>query len=97
MSAQSTFRGNRIEFVNDEWVYSDTGQPTVSTHTTKPCGKCGKRETADGHDACLGTLRCVMNACCGHGHDREAYVVYENGTELRGLAAVKNFMKGRWR
>lgn len=70
----SKLRGHEIVKVNEEWIYCDTKEPTATTHKTRPCGHCGEYETAEGHDACLGTLARVMNACCGHGSPSEAYV-----------------------
>lgn len=54
------------------------------------CAKCLRGPTADGHDGCLGELPWpVMNACCGHGDDRQAYIQYSNGDAVvRGAAAV---------
>lgn len=49
----------------------------------KPCIKCGKMPTSDGHDACLGTLPGVIAACCGHGV-KEGYILFENGISLSG-------------
>jgi hypothetical protein len=76
MTASSTWRGHAIE--TDEagdWRYSDNGQ-LVSDDPSRDCHRCGKPPTAEGHDACLGTITGAMNACCGHGHDRDAYVQY---------------------
>lgn len=42
------------------------------------CGECGLRPTIEGHDACIGTLPNVMNACCGHGGRNEPYVQFWN-------------------
>ena len=42
----------------------------------------------EGHDPCLGTLFGVMNACCGHGVEREAYVQYWDETRLDGKEAL---------
>ena len=74
-------RGHQIEKVNDQYVYSDTKEPTAGNE--RDCGHCGLRNTIEGHDGCLGTLPGVMNACCGHGH-QEAYVQFENGVIIRG-------------
>lgn len=73
----SKLRGYLIVFdpVNDEWLYKDTMTPTVGDE--RPCGHCGKPRTKEGHDACLGTLHGVMNACCGHGESRNAYIQYQ--------------------
>jgi hypothetical protein len=52
------------------------------------CGHCKKGPTPEGHDGCLGTLPGpVMNACCGHGNDKQAYIQYWSGRNLRGNAA----------
>ena len=62
------------------------------------CAKCGFLPTEEGHDGCLGTLdeNIVMNACCGHGLDRQAYVQYWNGEYVRGEIALEiiNEIKG---
>lgn len=76
-------RGHKIEWLNGQYVFSDTKESTVDTWHARPCGHCGRHNTAEGHDGCLGTLPGVMNACCGHGHD-EAYVQFENGMIIRG-------------
>ncbi len=83
----SNLRGHQIEFVNGEWIYSDTKELTVTTHGTRPCGYCGKGYTKEGHDACLGTLPNVMNACCGHGNIHEAYIQFWDGNIIRGIEA----------
>lgn len=55
------------------------------------CAHCGKPPTPEGHDGCLGTLpeQVVMNACCGHGNDRQAYVQHWDGTASRGGDALE--------
>lgn len=59
------------------------------------CATCHKGPTPEGHDGCLGTLPGpIMNACCGHGNDRQAYIQYwgedgASGRELRGSDAVE--------
>lgn len=42
------------------------------------CGHCNKKRTPEGHDGCIGTLKNVMNACCGHGEERVAYVQFNH-------------------
>jgi len=84
-----SFRGYAIEDRDGEHFFSDTGKPTVSTWASRPCGRCGRLLTADGHDGCLGTLPGVMNACCGHGHDEGAYVQFESGRRLAGEDAIR--------
>lgn len=58
-------RGHKIIYLPCKgYIYADTGEP-ISVE--RPCKKCGKIPTEEGHDACLGTLKGVMFACCGHG------------------------------
>lgn len=53
------------------------------------CDKCRKPPTKEGHDGCLGTLPgAIMNACCGHGADRQAYIQYWCGKRISGDEAV---------
>jgi len=68
-------------------VYADTRQP-VAENPHRECGRCGRPPTAEGHDAYLGTLPGVMNACCGHGQANEAYVQREDGSSYSGEAAI---------
>ncbi len=79
---QSTLhRGHKIEEIDGVFYYVDDGTP-VANH--RPwCGKCGKKDTPEGHDACLGTIPGVMNACCGHGNDGEAYIDYWDGRRFK--------------
>jgi hypothetical protein len=72
-----TLRGHPIYLDKGVWRYVDTDEPTVETWRSRPCGHCGQMETADGHDACLGELPGVENACCGHGDPSAAYVQYK--------------------
>ena len=84
----SKLRGYDIEYINNEWVYSDTKKSTISTFESRPCGHCGKYNTLEGHDACLGKLKGVMNACCGHGEESEAYVQFWDGECIHGKDAI---------
>jgi len=81
-------RGHKIECVNGEWVYSDTEEPTVSGNSKRACGVCSEHRTKEGHDACLGTLPGLMNACCGHGVEDEAYVQFLDGFSVHGSDAA---------
>jgi hypothetical protein len=87
MTARSNWRGHPIESAPVGWIYSDTGEPTVGSR--RPCGRCHRPPTSEGHDACLGTLAGVMNACCGHGNTEAAYVQMNNGSARRGKAALE--------
>lgn len=62
------------------------------------CAKCGLGPTKDGdevYDGCLGKLPGpIMNVCCGHGNNSQAYIQYweeEEGGErliIRGDEAI---------
>ena len=53
MTARSHSRGHAIEHDGQRWVYSDTRRPETSH---RPCRRCKRRPTPDGHDACSGTI-----------------------------------------
>ena len=86
-------RGHKIEVIEGKFVYIDTKESTIENYKLRPCGICGLFNTNDGHDGCLGTLPNVMNACCGHGQERGAYIQYWNGSTVQGKRALKE-MKG---
>lgn len=88
MTATSHLRGHPIEHNGKEWVYADTKESTVETHAERACGHCGQHATPEGHDACLGTLPWTMNACCGHGHNKDAYIQFSDGEGIRGNDAI---------
>lgn len=88
MSTTSKYRGNLIIYKDNQWIFEDTGLSVKKTHKDKPCGNCGKLSTPEGHDACLGTLIGIMNACCGHGEEKEAYVQFLDGECIRGKDAI---------
>ena len=56
------------------------------------CVKCGLMPIIDGdeiYDGCIGKLPGdVMNACCGHGDDRAAYIQYCDGSLISGVRAI---------
>lgn len=81
------FRGYDIEEINGKTFYCDTKEPTIDTWESRPCGHCGKHLTKEGHDGCLGTLKGVMNACCGHGEPNQAYVQFYDGCSIDGEQA----------
>ena len=82
----SYLRGHKIEYIKDRWVYSDNKQSVSETHKERACGKCNKMETKEGYDNCLGKLRGLMNACCGHGIDKP-YIQFLDGKIIRGKDA----------
>lgn len=66
MTAISHDRGWEI-YYNCEagvWLYSDTEQPV---NMQRQCKKCGRKPTKEGYDACIGYVKGVYSACCGHG------------------------------
>lgn len=63
-----------------KWYYSDTGEDVNTVN--RPCAHCQAASTEEGHDACLGTLPGVSNACCGHGDLEQLYVLLEDGRRL---------------
>jgi len=68
------------------WSYQDGH--LVADWPDRPCGHCGLANTPEGHDACLGALRGVMNACCGHGEEAMAYIQFDDGQRLEGIQAL---------
>ena len=78
-------------YYSNAWYYTDTDR-LVANDPNRVCGECGKENTPEGHDGCLGALPGVTNACCGHGQVAEAYVVLLDGTRLAGTDAI-DFIK----
>ena len=67
MTVNSYHHGWPIVYMrNVGWVYKDTLEQ-VAHAVDRPCPRCKRTPTADGHDACLGKLPGVSSACCGHG------------------------------
>jgi hypothetical protein len=85
----SKLRGHEIKLESGKWVYSDDGLPVDKNWMKKPCGHCGLQFTKEGHDGCLGTLPHTMNACCGHGIEKDAYVQNLDGSLTSGIEAIK--------
>jgi len=89
----SFLRGHPIFFNKGEWFYADSGAPTAGNE--RKCGHCGKENSKEGHDGCLGTLPGVMNACCGHGVIDEAYIQLSPEKCLRGEEAINEINRLR--
>lgn len=66
MTATSYVRGHVVYWDSNAWRYADTDE-LVEAGPARPCPRCGRMPTAEGHDACLGILPNVIGACCGHG------------------------------
>lgn len=95
MTAKCHLRGHPIEWdaLRQIWIYCDTREPTIEAWRERACGHCGEHSTPEGHDACLGTLPGVTNACCGHGHASEAYVQHSDGSVVRGQTAMAEIQR----
>lgn len=52
------------------------------------CDHCKLEYGPEGHDACLGELIGLMNACCGHENKDMAYVQFLDGECIRGEDAI---------
>ncbi len=87
-----SLRGYKIHKVGNEWFFDDTAQPTAKTWRRRPCGYCGKHNTIDEHDGCLGVLPNVANACCGHGQEKDAYLQFNDGSSVFGKEAIKRIL-----
>jgi len=88
MTARGNLRGHPIYWDGDQYRYQDDDTVTVGNYGQRDCGECKLLNREDGHDACLGELPGIMNACCGHGDPEEAYIQYPNGSDMRGPQAV---------
>ena len=42
------------------------------------CSHCNLKRTKEGYDGCIGILKNVKNACCGHGEDNMAYIQFDH-------------------
>lgn len=87
-------RGHIIYATNiHAWKYADTDE-LYDPNNERPCIRCGRRATAEGHDACLGTIPGVTNACCGHGV-QDPYIQYPNGfmMDMKGMYSHKNLVR----
>lgn len=70
---KSHSRGWDIYFDGVNWRYTDNNK---IIDNLRPCKKCGQMPTKDGHDVCLGYIKGVISACCGHGVEKP-YILYE--------------------
>ncbi len=83
---KSEYRGHKIKLKAGIWLYNDTNKP-VKNNINISCGFCGQLKTKEGHDACLGIIPKIMNACCGHGNIQEAYIQFIDGLCVYGKNA----------
>lgn len=88
------WRGYSMYYDTQDWRFVDDDS-LVSLGESRPCGRCGEYATKAGHDPCIANLPSVMNACCGHGSTREAYVQFVDGRLLQGPDAIEFQVKQR--
>ena len=89
------YRGYAIEILDGDWVYSDTKEK-VELNKNRKCGHCDLHNTKEGHDGCIGEIKNLMNACCGHGNIDEMYIQFLDGSCISGVYAqiIINILKG---
>ncbi len=85
---EDKWRGHNIVRKNATFFYEDNLAP-VHENKERNCNHCKLKNTKEGHDACLGTLPNVMNACCGHGYEDLAYIQLLDGSIIQGKEAMK--------
>jgi hypothetical protein len=92
---ESFIRGHKVYYDKTirDWRYKDTNEITL--YSDRPCKKCGGNTTIRGYDntpdECLGYLPNVKFACCGHGKNKMAYVIFNDNSKLYGIMAIKYF------
>jgi hypothetical protein len=57
-------------------------------YAKQKCDHCGSKRTKEGHDGCIGELPNVMNACCGHGETKAAYIQFWDKSRIAGEQAL---------
>ena len=65
--------GHKIEYINNHWQYVDTKE-LLDLDNPRSCKRCGRLPTKEGYDNCLGYIKGVIAACCGHGVE-EGYIL----------------------
>jgi len=77
-------RGHLVfQDTDGKWYYADTRENVKKT--PRPCKRCGAHFPLGKVDPCLGKLRGVKFACCGHGVSQQAYIVFDNGLRIEGF------------
>lgn len=84
MTVKSYWRGHEIEQTDEGWRYTDTNESVVETWKERSCGYCRMHNTVEGHDGCLGELPGIINACCGHGREEDAYLQFPDNSFVIG-------------
>lgn len=85
-------RGHEIDydFSTDSWHYVADKAPVQGT-PERSCTLCERTAADRGPDPCLGMIEGVKAACCGHGEVFYAYVLYEDGRDVRYEDALDLF------
>lgn len=65
MTARVYSKGWPVVYNGEEWIWEDSGIPIADEE--RSCKRCGRIPTIEGHDACMGFIKGVTSACCGHG------------------------------
>ena len=65
----------------ENWHYEDTDEPVKDD---RPCQRCGRYPTVDGHDACIGHIddSNIVSACCGHGRHSGCVIVKKHAKDI---------------
>jgi hypothetical protein len=82
-------RGHPVHFDWDRNCFMDCRTEKIVDINKLQCPACELFPTAEGHDACLGTIPGIIAACCGHGYRSECYVKPQHGQILTGIQAFK--------
>jgi hypothetical protein len=67
-------RGHKIYYDGIKWRFVDNNE---IDNSVRECRRCGRKPTKDGYDACIGHIKNVTSACCGHGVE-EKYIIKNN-------------------
>lgn len=65
MPPRAHIKGWPVIYNGRVWVWEDSRIPAAAEE--RPCRRCGKKSTIEGYDACIGFIKGITSACCGHG------------------------------
>ena len=87
--------GNKIsiDWRLKKYILASTGEIINNDYSNLLCQNCGKPPTPEGYDACIGHLKGVKYACCGHGKKIRKYIMLDDGTCLYGDKVDFNLYK----
>lgn len=75
-----------VALESGDFFYVDPLEPC---EYNRPCINCNKFPTKEGYDACIGFIPNIKAACCGHGIDEHAYILFEDGKYINGKNAIE--------